>query len=101
LCFGAFSFEFARRALGQQPQRVYNYWGARTLGAEFRRRLEDFKVDQVNALPLLHTSISRGRFVESHQYFSGQTDGNYFEYVGQALADRLLEHSADLPIWIE
>ena len=38
LSFGAFAFEFARRALIEKPMRAYSYWGARRLGDEFRAR---------------------------------------------------------------
>lgn len=101
LCFGAFSFEFARRALNQEPKRKSNSWGARTLREEFQRRIDEFVPTKINALPLLHTSISRGRFIESHNYFSGQDGGNYYEYVGNHIADMMIQYRTVLSIWIK
>jgi hypothetical protein len=101
LCFGAFSFEFARRALKEEPKQKSNNWGAKTLGEQFKQRMNEFEPTKINAIPLLHTSISRGRFIESHNYFSGQDGGNYFEFVGNSIADKLIQYQTDLPIWIE
>lgn len=101
LCFGAFSFEFARRALEQKPEYSFGSWGAKTLREEFRRRISEFSPKVINALPLLHTSISRGRFIESHNYFSQGKGGNYFEFVGNHIADKLLQYQDELQIWIE
>jgi hypothetical protein len=101
LSFGSFAFEFARRALKQPPNRPFGHWGAVTLGDEFRRRIAKFCPSVTNALPLLHTSVSRGRFVESHDYFSGKQGGNCFEYAGNEIADKLLQHHGELQVWIE
>ena len=35
LCFGAFAFEFARRALGEQDKRNYGYWVLAGLAMNF------------------------------------------------------------------
>ncbi|MBK8048507.1 MAG: hypothetical protein IPK16_16150 [Anaerolineales bacterium] len=83
------------------PARPYASWGARTLGDAFRQSIDGFSPDNINAFPLLHTSISRGRYIESHNYFSGQDGANYFEYVGTAIADKLLQYQTDLQIWIQ
>lgn len=100
-CFGAFSFEFSRRALDQNPKHPFGYWGAKQLGIEFRQRIQEFDPSKINLFPLLHTSISRGRFFESHNYFTDQKGGNYFEYVGNHIATTLLKHDQQLKIWIE
>ncbi len=100
-CFGAFSFEFARRALRQEHNRPFQLWGARSLGVEFRKTIEAFDPSRINIFPLLHTSISRGRFIESHNYFTEKEGGNYFEYVGNHIADKLLMYCEQLKIWIE
>lgn len=101
LSFGAFSFEFARRALDQEPKRSYGYWGARRLGHEFRQRIRQFDLNATNLLPLLHVSIARGRFIQSHEYFCDQKGANYFEFVGNHIAQRLIEHRDKLRVWIE
>jgi len=99
--FGAFAFEFARRAFGEEPKRSHNYWGARNLGHEFRQRVDQFDLNATNLLPLLHVSIARGWFIQSHEYFSGQEGGNYFEFVGNRIAQTLMEHGDRLKVWIE
>lgn len=99
--FGAFSFEFARRALAQEPKRSYSYWGARRLGHEFRKRIGRFDLGKINLLPLLHVSIARGRFIQSHEYFCGQKGANYFDIVGNQVARILIGYRDKLEIWIE
>jgi len=101
LSFGAFSFEFARRSLDQEPVRRYSYWGARQLGQEFRQRIAKFDLGAINLLPLLHVSIARGRFIQAHEYFCQQEGANYFEYVGKQIAEKLIDHQDELRIWIE
>lgn len=100
-CFGAFAFEFTRRALGEQEKQKYGHWGARRLGVEFRQRISEFSPKITNLLPLLHRSISGGKFRESHEYFCGQPGANYFENVGTRIADTLIQYKSQLPIWIE
>lgn len=101
LSFGAFSFEFTRRALGEELPRAFSYWGARRLGDEFRARSRGLEPGRIHLLPLLHVSIARGRFVQSHEYFCGEAGANYFEYVGNAIGDSLVRHRRELPVWIE
>jgi hypothetical protein len=101
-CFGAFAYEFARRALGETPIQSHNYWGAERLGVDFCQRIASFNSEQTNILPLLHVSIARGKFIESHEYFCGHQKGaNYFEYVGVQIADLMLSYHDQLKIWIE
>ena len=100
-CFGAFSYEFVRRAMGAQEKRKYGYWGAKMLGDEFRIRIEEFNPKKTNIIPLLHRSISGGKFIESHEYFCGEKGVNYFEVVGDKIADRILQYSDQLQIWID
>lgn len=98
--FGAFSYEFARRSLGQEPKRRFDYWGAKTLGQAFKERLALFDVLAVNLFPLLHISISAGNFLASHNQFCDQDGANYFEVVGGEFARIILAHADALPVWI-
>jgi hypothetical protein len=98
--FGAFSYEFARRALGQEPKRRFDYWGAKTLGQAFRERLAFFDVLAINVFPLLHISISAGKFLASHNQFCERVEANYFEDVASELARIILAHADALPVWI-
>ena len=99
--FGAFSFEFARRSLKQEPERSYSYWGARRLGEEFRIRVEKFDLSNTNLIPLLHRVVSSRKFVESQDYFCDQEGANYFDYVGNRIANILIKYQNDFEIWIE
>ena len=99
-CFGAFAYEFARRAIGEASHHSHGYWGAKRLGEDFRKRVAGFHPGQTNIIPLLHVSIARGKFIESHEYFCDQKGANYFEYVGMQIADLLLKHQDSLRIWI-
>ena len=100
LSFGAFAYEFARRALGETPQYAYGYWGARSMGVDFCKRTENFNPKQTNIFPLLHVTIARGKFIESHNYYCDQTGANYFDYTGSRLAEILLAHRDSLNVWI-
>jgi hypothetical protein len=101
LSFGAFAFEFGRRALNEAEPHPYSYWSARQLGNEFRRRCQQVDVEQTNLLPLLHATIARGRFIQSHEQFCGDQPGtNYFKQVGNALADVIISRHDQLSIWI-
>jgi hypothetical protein len=98
--FGAFAYEFARRATGTESNRASGYWGARRLGQEFRRRMTEFDPAGVNVAPLLHRSISGGKFIQSHEYFCDRIGANYFAVVGKRVATTLLEHCRDAPVWL-
>ncbi len=97
--FGAFSHEFCRRALGHQPV-AYSGWTSKRLGEEFRAAIEAFQPGKINLFPLLHATIARGKFIESHNYYCGRNGGNYFDEVAGALADLLMTHQLELPVWI-
>ncbi len=90
--FGAFSFEFARRAIGLEPTRCYGKWGADALGEAFRSAVRAFDPDRLNLFPLLHVTIARGSFLQAHDYFTRMKGGNYFDFVSHRLADRLSAH---------
>jgi hypothetical protein len=100
LCFGAFAYEFGRRALSEEPGLRFDYWRAKSMGVEFRARIERFDISKTNIFPLLHATIARGKFIQSHDYFCTQKGENYFEHVGGQLADVLLAHWQELAIWI-
>jgi len=101
LSFGAFSFEFARRSMGEEPIRRYSQWTTKRLGEEFGARIRRFDPDRINLLPLLHATIARGRFIQAHEHFCEQEDADYFQFVGNHIADKLLEHRDALHIWID
>ncbi len=99
--FGSFAYEFARRSLGRGPKKRFSDWTTESLGREFRFSLRDFDPQDLNVFPLLHASIARGRFMESHRDFTGENDGNYFDFVGREIGSLLLKHKDTLNVWIE
>ncbi|XUX00065.1 MAG: hypothetical protein TUN42_09240 [Dehalogenimonas sp.] len=73
------------------------------LGEQFRRRIKKFRENDVNILPLLHISIALN-FLDSPHYFigvSGTEFPNYFDYVGNAIADLLMKKLLNKRIWID
>lgn len=100
LSFGSFACEFALRAMNQNPQ-PYKYWSTAKLGELFRKNLASFNSTKTNLFPLLHASIARVNFLQSHKVFCAEYGTNYFQYVGRSIAATLLEKAIDIPIWIE
>ena len=98
--FGSFSYEFCRRALSLSPKRKYGEWGAIRLGKNFVDGINAFDVNKTNLLPLLHRSISGGRFLESHRDFCNDISANYFEFTSKRVSDVLLKYRRSLDIWI-
>ena len=98
--FGAFAFEFTRRSLEREPRRRIGYWTTISLGGEFRQSVENFSPEAVNVLPLLHVSIARRHFLKSHQNFTGDSEGNYFDFVGREIGGLLLRHRDALDVWV-
>jgi hypothetical protein len=102
LTFGVSAFMISLWASGETPL-VFS-GTTKLLGEQFRKRIDNFRSDKVNIIPLLHISIARGKFLEAHRDFIGafgKTPPNYFDYVGARLADLLLAKLSDKPIWIK
>ena len=98
--FGAFAFEFLRRSLERKPRRTLRYWTTTRLGEEFRRTVEAFNPREVNVFPLLHVSIARGHFLRSHQNFTGESNGNYFDSVARDIGSLLSKDKDALDVWV-
>lgn len=98
--FGAFSYEFVRRSLGLGEPAPYNAWNTATLGEAFGEAIKCFNPDKTNVIPLLHVSISRGKFIESHDNFCNSPGQNYFVYSGQDIATKLVGFKNKLNIWL-
>ena len=96
--FGAFAFEFARRSRDDSPHRPFNHWSTARLGQEFRRQIVEFTKPAITLIPLLHVSIARRHFLQSHKAFTQMEDGNYFEYVAREIASCLSKHRNEFPI---
>lgn len=99
LTFGRFAFEFASRSYSDFPRHSLTHWTTEQLGSEFSDRIQKFDPNRVNLIPLLHVSIARKHFLQSHMKFTGTEDGNYFDYVGENLAECLIQHESEFPIY--
>ena len=99
--FGAFAFEFTRRSLEfeETSNRAYRLWTTEELGREFKERMGKFSLHKINLVPLLHASIARGKFLESHAKFTDEGDGNYFDHVGKEIAKCLIRNRTEFPFW--
>ena len=100
LTFGAFSYEFINRALKRREERKYKKWGTKELGEEFRNNINLINDEEPIILPLLHRSISGGRFLQSHDYYCKKPGANYFDYVGKEISKIIIREFNDSDIWI-
>ena len=98
LSFGAFAFEFARRSCDEVHRHPFGYWTTSRLGQQFSQRIGAFTSRGVNLVPLLHVSIARRYFLESHRDFTRVKDGNYFEHVAREIGDCLSRNEAVFPL---
>jgi len=99
--FGAFAFEFANRSVNSEVKHAFRNWSTKALGEEFRRSLGGFHPCRINIIPLLHASIARGKFLESHKYFTRGESPNYFDYVARQVAGHIIDHKNALDIWVK
>lgn len=100
ISFGAFPFEFLRRAYQMKPEKGPKFWSTSNLGNEFGKAIDNFDVTKTNRIPLLRRVIETAKFTVDPNY-SGRQDGEtYFHYVGTKIADKIIEHKDSLDIWI-
>jgi hypothetical protein len=101
ITFGAFPFEFARRALNEEETYPWDYWSSKRLGDEFRTRLENFDMKETNAIPLLHEIAQNETFEIKREQFCGSQKANYLDYVAGMVAEKILEFNKRLKIWTQ
>lgn len=101
ITFGQFSYEFTRRAFKKDINRV-EHWTKKELGNEFRKSINNFAIDNVNIVPLLHNVIARGDFTGAGEEFimGKNVECCYFEYTGAILGALFYEHMDEFNIWI-
>ncbi|MDQ7092392.1 hypothetical protein REC12_02145 [Desulfosporosinus sp. PR] len=100
ISFGAFPFEFLRRAFQVKPEKGPKFWSTSNLGNEFGKAIDNFDITKTNRIPLLRRVIETAKFTVDPNY-SGRQDGeSYFHYVGTKIADKIIEHKDSLDIWI-
>ena len=97
ISFGAFPFEFVRRAYRIKPEKGPKSWGNSNLGDEFTKSIESFDINDTNRIPLLRHMASSGKYKENQNqnYFE-----NYIHYVGTKIAAKIIENKNSLDIWI-
>jgi hypothetical protein len=101
LAFGRRAYAFARLATGAKDRCSPTDWNRKTLGAEFRRSVDDFNPNEVNIFPLLHAITARRQWKESHSEFTGDPTGNYFEFTGELIGGLLKRHASELDVWVK
>ena len=101
ISFGAFPFEFVRRVFEIKPEKGPKYWSASILRNEFETSIKNFDVNQTNMIPLLRRVIASDKFIETHNYFSGNDSGQYFHYVGKKISERIIQNKESLNIWMK
>ena len=79
ITFGACAYEFMRRCYIQDKNKWHHskYWGARTMGADFRAGIKESKI----LLPLLHVSISQGKWPQSHEQYTDYVAANLYKRI--------------------
>ena len=100
ISFGAFAFEFLRRAYAIKPEKGPKAWSTSNLGDEFDRAIESFDINKTNITPLLHRVGASASFIDTGNFFCMKDGENYYRYVGTKLAERIMEYKDQLNIWI-
>jgi len=96
ISFGAFPFEFVRRAFAIKPEKGPKSWGTTNLGDEFVKSIENFNINKTNIIPLLRRVVASDKFIEEPRFSE-----NYFQYVGTKIAERIIENKDALNIWMD
>src|SRR5438876_1048251 len=101
ITFGAFPFEFARRAVNEEETHPWDYWSSKRLGEEFRTRLDDFSADRTNVIPLLYETSHNGTFQIKRSNFCGDEKIDYPDYAAELIAEIILKFQKKLNIWTQ
>lgn len=101
ITFGAFPYEFVRRAFAIKPQKGPKYWSTSNLRAEFEKSIENFNIDQTNRIPLLRRVVESGKFIDRHDYYCQEHAENYFCHVGTKIAEKIIENKDSFKNWVE
>lgn len=89
LCFGAWAYEFVRRANGCTPTKNPTiHWGVTELGRAFRKSCEQFHPKEITIFPLLHQTVAL-QWQHANKNFAPNSTDNYFRYTGNALGELL------------
>ncbi len=101
LSFGAFAFEFLRRVYEIKPEKGPKAWSNSNLGEEFEKSMENFDINKINMIPLLHRVGSSASFIDTDNYFWRKDGENYYRYVGTRLAEKIIQNKDRFDIWIK
>jgi hypothetical protein len=101
LAFGRRAYAFARLATGAKDRCRPTDWNRKSLGAEFRRSVDNFNPNEVNLFPLLHATTASRQWKTSHSEFTGNPIGNYFEFTGKLIGSLLKRHASELGVWVK
>lgn len=97
ISFGAFPYEFLRRAFRVGPKKGPKAWTNSKLEDEFGKSIQDFDINKTNLIPLLRRMSLSGKYKEEH-------NRDYFEKnihnVSRKMAEKIIENRNHLKIWI-
>lgn len=97
ISFGAFPYEFLRRAYRIGPKKGPKSWTNSKLEGEFRKSIQSFDANKTNLIPLLRRMPLSRKYKEEH-------NKDYFEknihYVSKKIAEKIIENKNHLNIWI-
>lgn len=101
ISFGAFPYEFTRRAFEVKPEKGPKAWSSSILQDEFEKAIESFDINQVNRIPLLRRVLATEKLLETRNIMSQTDRETYFQHVGAKIAEKIIENKDDLDIWIK
>lgn len=102
LCFGAWAYEFVRRASGPTNEKFSEkHWTVGLLGETFRESCTRFHPNRTTVFPLLHRIVaSQWEYANNRFPPPDSNEGSYFSYVGKEIGKLLFAHRSDMAtIW--
>jgi len=101
ISFGAFPFEFLRRACEIEPQKGPKAWGTAILRNEFEKSIENFDINSINRIPILRRVVNSENQRENLDFMSRTERETYFQHVGTKIAEKIIENKDALDIWLD
>jgi hypothetical protein len=101
ISFGAFPFEFLRRAYEINPQKGPKAWGTSILRDEFNKSMDNFDINSTNRIPILRRVVTSENQRGNLNFVSRTERETYFQHVGTKIAEKIIENKDTLDIWID
>ena len=101
ISFGAFPYEFLRRAYDVNPQKGPKAWGTTILKDEFDKSMDDFDINATNRIPILRRVVTSDSQRGNLNFVARTERETYFQHVGTKIAEKIIENKDTLDIWID